>query len=285
MKKSVFLVVGGVLSCLFLTSCSNNALEEIIGEVDNPGAFVSALAPALEKDAVVTVGLIETVQTTSKEVQYEFKNDGEKFVIQAIYVDGVQSDLTPEQLETVAAAKYKLSYDETNNLVKFLISFPHVAGSSTRVVALLEAPVCAINFDLSNDMYSQYNYLCYEMGPYYRPYYYTIKSIKVKGNEVFDLLTPVYTKKAILNGYMVPGDGKLLEVCYNEGETWDDVNKRYIEEVGTALYIDKTTYLEFVSGTDFALEYMVGHTSVKKTEEVGKNAGGSDNPDGYHLGT
>lgn len=78
MKKSVFLVVWGVLSCLFLTSCSNNALEEIIGEVDNPGTpgEISYASATLKKATKDPAFIFDLTNTGDGKVTYSSSDTG-----------------------------------------------------------------------------------------------------------------------------------------------------------------------------------------------------------------
>lgn len=285
MKKNFLKVLGGAVFCLpmMFASCGNvdNPLETIgTGGEDNP--FVSVLAGALDDGATVTIDLEACIMGQAKTATATFEKDGNNFTLKSLEGDivNVIKELDPDQGHdyTTASAteilgwgglKIDFNYDMAKNQLK--ASMEATRNGNTYY------PISIIVFDLSNDTYSQYTYP-YQMG------YFILKEISVKDDSKIDLISTDYEKKAIIGrsmatsrpahtrGYDYPGPYAC--VFYKDGETWADVNKRYEEVAGNALFesydaLDQTAF--FLEQSFFPYYFMryYGGDKVTYEDQVG----------------
>ena len=246
MKKNFLKFVGGAVFCLpmMFASCGNvdNPLETIgTGGEDNP--FVSVLAGALDDGATVTIDLEACLVGQNKTATATFEKEGDNFTLKTLTGDIVTAldelDYNEDHNYSTATAAQILEWG------KLKIDFKYDLAKN-QLKAIMEAtetgtyyPISIIVFDLSNDSYSQYTY------PYLKGYF-ILTGISVEGDSKIDLISTDYEKEAFVYGGNLNTRAARTRmaaypnacVFYKDGETWADVNKRYKDVAGNALFND-----------------------------------------------
>lgn len=269
---------------MMFASCGNvdNPLETIgTGGEENP--FISVLAGALDDGATVTIDLEACIMGQAKTATATFEKDGNNFTLKSLEGDivNVIKGLDPDQGHdyTTASAteilgwgglKIDFKYDLSKNQLK--ASMEATRNGNTYY------PISTIVFNLSDDTYSQYTYP-YQMG------YFILNDISVKGDKKIKLISTDYEKTAIIgNAVGIPttrvahtrsaAPGPYACVFYKDGETWADVNKRYEEVAGNALFVgdedlDQTAF--FLEQSFFPYYFMryYGGDKVTYEDQVG----------------
>ena len=315
MKKTFLSFVGGVALCfsMLFSSCGNgdNALEEII----NGNSTVSALADAVKDGAEVTLdmGLLADEEYPMK---VYFKKEGNSFTFlkkaKVNNTDYDWSDKTEDQLndyldelqlnddnikatlQLLMMANIDFTHDTATNQLKFLLKVG--LNLNTRRRDPIICPLLAINFDVNKNTFSQYSY------PFEGSVYF--KGISVDGVDKSSQIKSSYDKKASV--YFA--DDEALFLClyifYNEGETWTNLKKRYLEEGGYALLKtfeeldedDRDDYSEsnvdesdlFITFGRKQIPFLYNEappTFVSESHKAGYKANGTTaNSDGYLVG-
>lgn len=262
-------------------SCGNvdNPLETIgTGGEENP--FVSVLAGALDDGATVTIDLEACLAGQNATATATFEKDGNNFTLQdctgtAMQVITTQlinaQAITQDQAATLSAAqilalgglKIDFKYDLAKNQLK--ATMETTDGDITN-------PISIIVFDLSNDSYSQYTY------PYPRGYF-VLKEISVEGDSKIDLISTDYEEKAIINSKSLeqfisgtrgfdqaePTYTPTACVFYKDTETWAEVNERYKDVAGVALFKDAESSNDVVR---FSEQSYYNHWSISYDNEI-----------------
>ena len=248
MKKNFLKVLGGAVFCLpmMFASCGNvdNPLETIgtggTGGEDNP--FVSVLAGALDDGATVTIDLEACLFGEPASATATFEKDGNNFTLKSLegnvidvldYYDNDHdyTDATAAQILEWGGLKIDFKYDLAKNQLKAIMEAKNVQDTYY--------PISIIVFDLSNDSYSQYTYP-YQMG------YFILKEISVEGDSKINLISTDFEKEAFVSygglntraARTRMAAGPTACVFYKDKETWADVNKRYKDVAGNALFND-----------------------------------------------
>ena len=250
MKRTFLSFLGGVALCfsMLFSSCGNgdNALEEII----NGNSTVSALADAVKDGAEVTLDMAFLVGEEFP-VKVYFKKEGNSFIflkkIKYNNIDYDWSDVADDQFNNyimdqlneiadddernilkalfliMAAGTIDFTHDTATNQLKFLLKFEG-GHADTRAVDPIVYPLLAVNFDVNKNTFSQYSY------PVEGSIYY--KGISVDGVDKSSQIKSSYDKKASVYFADDEAPALCLYIFYNEGETWTNINKRYLEEGG-----------------------------------------------------
>ena len=283
MKRNLFsIMLGGVLvlTALALTSC-----DDILGLSDNP-VESSALAEAIKDGAEVTIDMSMTGNgegenfSLDAQVTYEKKNG--QYIFKTATADagpGVEVDVDEETLELMAQ-HFRLKYEKSSNQIKFIgklfIEGEEIESSMSMLSSI-------IVFDVDNDTYQQFGYPC--------PMTFTFKGISVNGVDKTKLINKSYketvkavqfmlTSRAVAGTRYADPESQWLSVYYNDGETWADVNERYIKIAGEALFnggvdpdldeaVEGSVVVNGEPAMKFNLRYKDDNTNVKYGDKVG----------------
>lgn len=278
MKKNFLRFVGGAVFCLpmMFASCGNvdNPLETIgTGGEDNP--FVSVLAGALDDGATVTIDLEACLAGQNATATATFEKEGDNFTLKTLtggIVDVLQAGDQDHNYSTATAAqilewgglKIDFKYDLAKNQLKAIMEAKKFGDTYY--------PISIIVFDLSNDSYSQYTY------PYPRGYF-VLKEISVEGDSKIDLISTDYEEKAIINSKSLvqfisgtrgfdqaePTYTPTACVFYKDTETWAEVNERYKDVAGVALFKDAESSNDVVR---FSEQSYYNHWSISYDNEI-----------------
>lgn len=316
MKQILFKVMGGAVFCLSLvfSSCGNldNPLEEI-----GKNSTAVALSGALDEGAEVSFKFTAFIEGEEKSLSIDFtKKSGNEFELSDWNLPDdffdFDEELTSDEIKTELSSMFNLEYDKAKNQLKVSFVYPEnlmetrnglgeEAGGDDDVAT----PLLTVVFEISNNKFTQYVYP-FEGG------FFIWAGVSVNGADKTNLLSSDYLKEAdfYVNGYMdaralsrtrVPNDEYInfFRVYYKDGETWADVNKRYMENAGNPLLVAYGETEDYDAEDDegyedVAILYLYGdpmarfayfennENLVKTKEKVGYKADGSTaNPDGY----
>lgn len=269
-----------MLTALALTSC-----DDILGLSDNP-VESSALAEAIKDGAEVTVDINMSTNMEGEklsidmQVTYEKKNG--EYVFKTATGDAgpdVEVD-TDEEILKLVSQHMKLKYEKNTNQIKFIGELYDEGEEIESSMSMLST---IIVFDVDNDTFQQFGYPC--------PATFTFKGISVNGVDKTKLINKSYketvkavqlmlTSRAVAGTRYADPESQWLSVYYNDGETWADVNERYIKIAGEALFnggvdpdldeaVEGSVVVNGEPAMKFNLRYKDDNTNVKYGDKVG----------------